>query len=174
MYSLVSFGGETLRTEKLPPQAIDFDHFTTNQGLVNTVVYDVVQDKKGYLWFGTGNGLSRYDGYRFYNYIQDKNNSQSIGSGAAVDLYIDGNDRLWIAVINSGLYRYDETIDAFVVFQHNPEIPNSISSNKPYSMTEDGNGNLWITTVDKGLNLYDSKNNHFKHFGLVVSELISN
>ncbi len=143
-----------LKAENLPPRSVEFEHFTSKEGLVNPVVYDILQDKNGYLWFGTGNGLSKYDGYQFINYLPDKNNPNAIGGGPAIDLYVDQQGRLWIAVINAGLYRYDEKKDGFTTFLHDPNNPKSLSSIKPYSMTEDGQGNLWITTVDNTIRFF--------------------
>ena len=148
----------------LPPKTIDFERLTSKDGLASLVIYDIVQDKHGFLWFATGNGLSRYDGYTFKNYLPDKDNPNAIGSGSAIRLYKDCQDRLWVAVIGKGLFRYDEKKDHFIVYQHDPDNPHSLSSNNPYSMVEDDRGFLWITTIDAGLNRYDEKNNRFIHY----------
>ncbi len=145
----------------LPPKVIDFEHFSTKDGLPDMVVYDIVQDGKGYLWFSTSNGISRYDGYQFRNYQNDEKDPFSIGRGPVVNLFIDDQDRLWVAILGSGLFRFDESNDNFVYFKHDPQDPNSISSNSPYGLAQDEMGRLWITTIDAGVNRYDEVNNRF-------------
>ncbi len=56
-----------------PPKILRFDNITIKDGLSNPIVYDIVQDKKGFIWIATANGLNRYDGYNFCHYLPDKN-----------------------------------------------------------------------------------------------------
>lgn len=149
---------------KLPPEIIDFEHLTIKDGLANMVIYDILQDKQGFLWLSTGTGISRYDGYQFKNYLPDKNNPDAIGKGPALRLYIDRKDRLWVTVLGSGLFCYDGSGDRFIRFQHDPENPHSISSNNPYALTEDDQGFLWVTTIDAGVNRFDESTGHFERF----------
>jgi len=131
---------------------IEFERYSIDEGLANLVIYDIEQDHHGFIWVSTGDGISRFDGYQFKNYLSDKNDPNSIGSGPAPHIFIDSKDRMWIASISSGLYLYNEDEDNFKKFIHNPEDKNSISSNNLYSIAEDHNGSIWISTIDKGLN----------------------
>ncbi|MGL1891603.1 MAG: response regulator [Spirochaetaceae bacterium] len=146
------------------PKEINFESYGADEGLSNLVVYDIVQDSKGFIWLGTGNGISRFDGYDFVNYLPDEDSPNSIGSGPAVDVFIDSSDRLWIAVVNGGLFLYNEESDNFLPYINDPDNENSLSSNSTYSITEDLDGNIWVSTIDKGINRLDEKTGNFTHF----------
>ncbi len=159
--SLVHLQAQEQQASQLPPEMIDFQHFSTKEGLGNAVVYDIVQDKQGFLWLSTGNGISRYDGYTFKNYRPDKENPRAIGSGAAIHMYLDSRNRLWIANLNKGLYRYDQKKDHFISYHHDPGDPFSISSNNVYDIAEDQQGVIWVSTLNTGLNRYDEAKGQF-------------
>ncbi|MBX7182740.1 MAG: SpoIIE family protein phosphatase [Bacteroidia bacterium] len=76
-------------------QLLNFKNFTTDQGLVQTKVNDVVQDSKGYLWIATDGGLSRFDGKSFVNFTA----KDGLGNNKCTRLFIDSKNRLWIAHI---------------------------------------------------------------------------
>lgn len=141
-----------------------FDRYSSQEGLSNLVVYDILQDETGYIWLGTGNGISRFDGYEFKNYINIKNDPDSIGPGPAADLFIDHKGRLWIAVFSSGLYLYNSDRDNFKHYKHIPDDINSISSNVPVSIGEDSKGFIWVSTVDNGLNRLNPQTGEFIRF----------
>lgn len=74
-------------------QSIDFEHFSTKDGLANPVVYDIIQDRHGFLWFGTGNGISKFNGYEFINYFPSAADKYSIGKGPVIKLFLDSSDK---------------------------------------------------------------------------------
>jgi len=73
-----------------------FTHFSTSSGLVSNTVYDMVQDKQGYMWLATVDGLQRYDGNRFITFRHSNADPQSIPADNLVQLTEDKNDNLWI------------------------------------------------------------------------------
>ncbi len=133
---------------------IKFDHLssenlTYEKGLSQNTVNCMLQDSKGYLWFGTWDGLNKYDGYQFVNF--DK---QSQLSGQTIyALHEDNSGALWIGT-DGGLTRYDRKKNRFTQFIHDPENPNSLLNNVISSIVEDRLGNLWIGTMG-GLNKFD-------------------
>lgn len=143
---------------------IKFERYGTDEGLASLVVYDIIQDSKGFIWLGTGNGVSRFDGYEFKNYQPDKDDPYSIGSGPAIDVYLDSKGRIWISVISSGLYMYDQYADNFIHYKNDPDNNNSLSSNNVYSIAEDKDGYFWVSTLDKGINRIDVNENTFTSF----------
>lgn len=147
----------------LPPEIIDFKHITLDDGLANPVVYDITKDRHGYLWFATGNGISRYDGYEFRNYISEVNNPHTIGVGPVIQLHVDSKARLWALVVGSGAYRYDEKLDSFISLNILLPGQHTLSSNNVYSIAEDKDGVFWISTTDKGLNRIDENNGTITH-----------
>lgn len=142
-------------------QNILFDHLTTSNGLSNNVIYSVIQDKLGYLWFGTEDGLNRYDGYNFKVYRHQPGNANSLSDYAATRLYEDNDGIIWVGT-RQGLNRFDPSTQTFTHFKKNTDF-NSISDDNITSIYEDSKGTLWIGTVN-GLNILDRKTNSFRIF----------
>ncbi|MCE6987627.1 hybrid sensor histidine kinase/response regulator [Dyadobacter sp. CY323] len=140
-----------------------FRHLTTNQGLSQNNVSSIVMDRRGFMWFGTRDGLNRYDGYNFTVYRNDPQNPHSIAHSVINTLFEDRKGRLWIGTEDGGLSLYDRQKDRFTNFQHDKQNPSSISDNKIMSIAEDGNGNLWIAT-GSGLNFFDLSKKTFKRY----------
>ena len=83
-----------------------FKHFTTDNGLSHDLVHSIVKDKQGFMWFGTLNGLNRFDGFQFRTFRHLKNDSTSIPHNSIIDLVCDTSGFLWISTGN-GICRYD-------------------------------------------------------------------
>lgn len=71
-------------------------HFFTSDQLSSNQIMNICQDKAGYIWIGTEYGLNKYDGYRFTNYLYDKNNPSSISSNIITFLFNDSKGNLWV------------------------------------------------------------------------------
>ncbi len=140
---------------KIPYASIDFEHITARNGLPSPVVYDMIQDRHGFLWFATGNGVSRFNGYEFTNYTANAGDAHSIGKGPVVQLLLDSRNTIWATSLSTGLYRFDEENDRFLFIRHDPENTNSMPSDTAYSIDEDASGNLWISTLDAGIVRYN-------------------
>ena len=98
------------------PNNIRFKHLTSDQGLSQNWIRCIIQDKEGYMWFGTGgNGMNRYDGYDFKVYKNDPNDTNSITSNWVNTLYVDKKNRLWIGT-QHGLNIYNKEKDNFIRF----------------------------------------------------------
>src|SRR5687767_4969000 len=83
----------------LAQQNLKFKHFTTNEGLSQNHVLAILKDRKGYMWFGTEEGLNRYDGYEFVVYKHDVENKNSIGANYIYDVLEDRSGTLWVATV---------------------------------------------------------------------------
>jgi ligand-binding sensor domain-containing protein/signal transduction histidine kinase len=142
---------------------IKFEHLDINQGLSQNNVMCIMQDSRGFMWFGTRDGLNKYDGYRFTIYRNDPNNSYSIISNFITALAEDSKGNIWISTRGGGLNRYDREKDRFDHFVHTT-APNSISSNLLDGMYKDHNDNLWICTEDAGIDVYDQEKKTFYNF----------
>jgi ligand-binding sensor domain-containing protein/anti-sigma regulatory factor (Ser/Thr protein kinase) len=94
------------------PETVKYERFTTEDGLSSNVVYCSFQDKYGYLWVATNDGLNRYDGYTFKTYRQDPNDSSSIPSNSITMFCEDGDGNLWVNT-SAGLCRYERKEDNF-------------------------------------------------------------
>ncbi|MFQ5571380.1 MAG: two-component regulator propeller domain-containing protein, partial [Rhodothermales bacterium] len=143
---------------------VKFEHLSLDQGLSQGSVYAVYQDQKGFMWFGTEDGLNRYDGYRFKVYKHDAADSTTLGNNTIYTLYEDREGVLWIGTWEGGLNRYDREKERFVRYQHVPEDSTSISHNTVNAIIEDREGALWIGTDGGGLNRFDRATGTFTRY----------
>ncbi|MCP4204420.1 MAG: SpoIIE family protein phosphatase [bacterium] len=150
---------------------VKFSHLNMDDGLPEAGAISMIQDRLGFLWIGTQNGLVRYDGYNFRTYKPDPENPSSIGGRIVLALYEDRDGELWIGTRRGGLNRYDRATDSFVRFQNDPADPNSLSHDAVSSIVEDAKGRLWVGTGDTeaedgggGLNLFDRATERFTRY----------
>jgi ligand-binding sensor domain-containing protein/signal transduction histidine kinase len=153
-----------------PATNIRFNHIGAEVGLSQSVVNCIVQDRRGFMWFGTEDGLNRYDGYDFVIYRPEPDNPASISDRWITVLFEDSKGNLWIGTRQGGLNRYDPTSDTFVRYTNNPDQPDTLYSNYVLSLYEDNRGFLWVGTTD-GLDRYSSATDSFKHYQMNISPL---
>ncbi len=139
-----------------------FERISREQGLSESSITAILQDRRGFLWVGTQNGLNRYDGYTFTIFRQDPTDSLTLSSNNIRSLYEDRNGTLWIGTAN-GLNRFDRLTGRFYSFKNDPESKKSLSNNDISSIAEDKDGNLWIGTK-RGLNRFNPRTQEFKYF----------
>ena len=132
---------------------IAFDRVTIKDGLSQSTVNHIIQDKHGFMWFATYGGLNKYDGYSFTVYQYDESDSTSLGSNNNEVLFEDSNGFIWIVNNgNIGLERFDPETERFQRIRHDPNDSNSISSNTVHHVMQDSKGNVWVS-ADNTLNL---------------------
>ncbi len=145
------------------PFARKFSHYSTTNGLSQSNVTCILQDKLGFLWFGTQNGLNRYDGYTFTIYRNDPKDPSSLSNNYVKAIQQDENGNLWIATWGGGINRFDRDKGKFVRYTHNT-TQNSLSDNFVSSLRPDGKGNIWIATENGGLNQLNLHSGQFNIF----------
>jgi ligand-binding sensor domain-containing protein/signal transduction histidine kinase/DNA-binding response OmpR family regulator len=122
-----------------------FQHYTANQGLSQNMVDCILEDSKGFMWFGTWNGLNRFDGYTFTIFKQNPDERKSLSDNFVYSMCEDHYGNLWIGTANGlNAYLYEE--DKFIVFRHQPENDQTIVSNRINAIITDRNGKIWIGT----------------------------
>lgn len=131
---------------------VQFEHINLEEGLSQGSVYCVLQDQKGFLWFGTQDGLNKYDGYQFTIYRHNKGDSSSLSDNCINAIQEDNEGYLWIGTLSGGLNRLDRRTNSFRSFQVRSNDEKSISSNTISCIFRDHSGKLWVGT-DNGLNL---------------------
>ncbi len=134
---------------------IKFQHLTPKDGLSHDNVTAILQDRRGFMWFGTEDGLNRYDGYSFKVYKHNPRDSTTIPHNNVADLYEDTRGRLWVATYG-GLVIYDPVRDAFVQDSHILKSPAGSTSPVVAKTLEDPKRNLWMSTGN-GLYRYNEK-----------------
>ena len=139
---------------------IRFERISIESGLSQSSVLCICQDSKGFLWFGTYEGLNRYDGYTFKVYKNDPENPFSLSKNNVEAILEDHLGTLWIGT-EGGLNRFDREKDRFTHYKNNPNDPGSLSNNYIRSIYEDRSGTLWVGTQGGGLNQFDRKEGKF-------------
>jgi signal transduction histidine kinase/ligand-binding sensor domain-containing protein/DNA-binding response OmpR family regulator len=140
-------------------QNLKFDHLNINDGLSQNNVLCVLQDSRGFMWFGTRDGLNKYDGYKFTIYRNDAANEHSLSNNFITDIIEDAKGNMWVATYGGGVNRYDREKDGFIHLKHDQKNNNSISSNSIACLATDHEGNIWIGTNDSGLNVLNTSTN---------------
>ena len=130
---------------------IKFEHISLEQGLSQTTVYCIFQDTKGFMWFGTRDGLNKYDGYGFTVYKHEPENPNSISNNTIRAIYEDQSGALWIGTEGS-LNKFNRQKEEFIHYKNDPNDPNSLSHNRIRTILADQSGTLWIGTNGGGLN----------------------
>lgn len=129
-------------------EKLKFTHITTDEGLSLSTVTSILQDYKGFMWFGTQDGLNKYDGYEFTIYRHDPKDPSSLISNQIKSLYQDNEGNLWITTF-SGISLYDRDGDRFI--NYNTDNGYNLEKLDTWSMLKDSRGNFWICTNDNGL-----------------------
>ncbi|MEO7991301.1 MAG: two-component regulator propeller domain-containing protein [Chryseolinea sp.] len=144
-------------------QNYKFEHIGTIKGLSHSNVICMLQDSRGFMWFGTRDGLNRYDGYSFTVFKTIEGNTNSLSTNIINDIVEDSSGALWIATWGGGLNRFDRETEKFTSYRHDQNNPHSISSDLINSIVIDHEGILWIGTDDGGLDRFDEKKKMFSH-----------
>ena len=138
------------------------DHFTIEQGLSDNIVNAIIQDKQGYIWIGTNDGLNRFDGYSFTIFKHEQGNSASLSNNKVNAILEDSEGIFWVAT-DGGLNIFDPLTETFRSFQQHPTAKKTISHNEVKTIFEDKQGNMWFGTYD-GLNKFDRTEQSFSTY----------
>ena len=142
---------------------IRFDHISINEGLSSPVITSILQDQVGFLWFGTPDGLNRYDGYSFTTYRHQGSDEFSLSDDWITSLAAGKDGAMWIGTHNGGVNYYDPQSGSFIHYLHNPTDSNSLINNMINSVLVDDQGNVWMGTND-GLSIFDPTTELFTHY----------
>jgi ligand-binding sensor domain-containing protein len=137
------------------PKNIHFKHLTINDGLSHSWIHSIIQDKYGFIWVGTDDGLDRYDGYSFRVYKNNYRDQYSISSSNVMAMFEDSNGDLWIGT-RQGLNLFDRKHERFIRYPR-------FSDQEILSVVEDRNRNLWIG-ASRQLFCLDLKNDSLQSF----------
>jgi len=141
-----------------------FQRLTAEQGLSHNNVYGILQDKDGFMWFATQDGLNRYDGYSFEVFRHNPKDSNSLASSNFGKIYQDKSGIIWCGTYGGGLDEFNPHKNIFIHHKHSETDTNSISNNRIRFIFEDTKSQLWIGTSDGGVNVYNKDTKIFTKY----------
>ncbi|WP_202858363.1 two-component regulator propeller domain-containing protein [Fulvivirga marina] len=135
-------------------QDLRFTRLSLQEGLSQSSVRQIIQDRQGFIWVTTEEGLNRYDGYQFLNFNYDKNDTTSIGDQYTNALWEDPSGCIWVGTNSSGINKMDVEQEVFVRYKHVPGDSTTLSDNNVYVFHGLSSGIIWVGTV-KGLDKFN-------------------
>ncbi len=133
-------------------QTIKFNQLNSSNGLSNNSVNDIIQDRTGFIWFATDDGLNRFDGYEFRIFRNNPSDSNSLSDNLIQTLIEDSQGNLWIGTRRGWLNKYDPIYEKFTRWKIPSDI---IDENIINSICIDSKERVWIGTYKSGLYLFD-------------------
>jgi signal transduction histidine kinase/ligand-binding sensor domain-containing protein/DNA-binding response OmpR family regulator len=147
--------------------AHDIKRIGVENGLSNNNVVSIAQDRDGFIWICTKDGLNRYDARSFTVFKKSETGANSLSSNVLNCVYADKfDDVVWIATEKNGIDAYNYRTHRFVHYGHDPSgsNPNSLIANGVTHIAGDEKGNLWLATYQSGLDYFDKQTGHFTHY----------
>lgn len=137
-------------------QQIVFRNYSVADGLRSNTVWSISQDDQGYMWFGTKNGLSRFDGYQFKSYQFDKQNPNALSDNFIHSILKFDDENFWMGT-ESGISILNVKKESFQDFK-------PLKNNVVFDIVKDKKGVIWIATKLNGLYRYDTKTKQLRNF----------
>ncbi|WP_109829720.1 hybrid sensor histidine kinase/response regulator transcription factor [Reichenbachiella versicolor] len=146
---------------------------TSFQLPVETKMYDILEDRNGFLWIATDNGLWRWDGGDYKHYQKDPTDSTGLTINHISCLFEDSKDILWVGTYGGGLLKYIEDCDCFKRYLHLDEDKKSLSFNEVKVIMESSDQNLYVGTDGGGLNILDRNSEIFRSYEFITNDSTS-
>lgn len=143
---------------KAQQEAPSLTRYTMEQGLADNWVHTALRDSKGFLWLGTEGGLSRFDGQRFSNFFEEKNNPNSLSNNTVRGICEDPDGSLWLAVLDGGVNHLNPASGKFESWKTDPNNPDF--KGELTSIVQDGDL-LWLGSYHHGLGCFDKKKRQY-------------
>ena len=153
-----------LNYKGLNAQNFRYNNFTSENGLSNNTVNCIFQDRYGFLWIGTNNGLNKYDGYVFTNFHSDHTDSTSLSSDFITCITEDNSGNLWIGTKGGGLNSFSRYNQSYTHYKLNKSEIYSDSKYDITSITPDDSGNIWLGTKSDGIYKFNTVLYEFENF----------
>lgn len=144
--------------------SIRFSSLSLEDGLSQTTITAVAQDQSGFMWFGTQDGLNRYDGYKFVHLKHDPQDPTSLRSDSILALHLDPDGNLWVGTEGGGLSRWDAVAESFVHYTQQDGAPEGFGRERIRVITRDKNGILWLGSHESGLYSFNEKTAQWQQF----------
>lgn len=158
---------DALLSSQLQASAPRFDlrfaHYTDAHGLSQNTVLCALQDRRGFMWFGTQDGLNRFDGYTFRAFKHDPDHANSLSENWVWSIYEDRHGFLWLATFGGGANRFDPQTETFTSYHHAAHDSLSLSHDTVWAFAEDAEGALYVAT-NNGLNRFHAESQTFSYY----------
>jgi signal transduction histidine kinase/streptogramin lyase len=142
-----------------------YELLNQNDGFSSSIIFSIVQDDNGFLWFGSGfDGLMRYDGKSVKHFKRDPSNGDSLQHDNAGNLFINSQGDLWIGSWGGSVIKGNLNTQYFTQYKHVSDAANTVSSDRIQSVFEDDNNQLWFGSADNGLSKFNSDSQDFQRF----------
>lgn len=145
-------------------QDIKFRVLSVKEGLSDNTVRAVIQDKQGYIWFGTDDGLNRYDGYSFRVFRNILGEKSELKKYPIIRIHEDDAGLLWIGTNGMGVHVFNPLTEKFIMTITSSPSTDGLSNNTITGIVQDESGYFWIGTYGGGLNRYDPSSKTFLYF----------
>lgn len=147
-------------------QPYTINHLGIREGLSNNHVVSIAQDKRGFLWFATEEGLNKFDGIRFIPYYKEETIGWQSITGNELNCLLDDpvDSVLWIGTQRAGVNAYNYAKDTFTTYKHDEKNPSSLITDDITKIVAAADGNLWICTYWKGVDYFDKQTGKFTHY----------
>jgi signal transduction histidine kinase/ligand-binding sensor domain-containing protein/CheY-like chemotaxis protein len=142
---------------------VNLSTINSSNPISQNTIQAIFKDSYGFMWFGTQDGLNKYNGYEMQVFKHVRNDPNSLPANSIVAISEDANQNLWIGTRIDGVSKYDRKCRKFYNFRHKPGDPSSLSSNDITVILRDRFNNIWIGT-HSGLNLLNSTQKSYKRF----------
>jgi ligand-binding sensor domain-containing protein/signal transduction histidine kinase len=139
-----------------------FEQLSTDDGLSQSSVRSILRDHRGFMWFGTDDGLNKYDGYHFVSFKRDPEDAGSLSDNYVRALYEDRDRVLWVGT-NLGLNAFDRKSGTFRRFFASADKETGLADDSIHALVEDRDGYLWVGT-NGGLSRLDPSRNRIETF----------
>jgi PAS domain S-box-containing protein len=143
------------------PRSPVFERLSVDQGLSQSYVTALAQDRQGFLWVGTQDGLNRYDGYGFTTYRCSDGDPGSISDNHVTALAADASGSIWVGTAGAGVNAYDPRTNTFRRFRHDDRDPDSLLPGSVHLVFADRAGRVWVSTT-AGLSRLDPGSPRFR------------
>lgn len=145
---------------------LEFETYNTSKGLSQNFVYSIAQDKSGFLWVGTDDGLNRFDGYDFKVFKSDEKDTTTLPDNSIRALCLSDDSTLWIGT-NKGVCRYFPRTETFSRLSVDPKSTKNGGSVSDIKIHH--NGSVWIAYIGDGVNVVRPGKKEITHYAANVN-----
>ena len=143
-----------------------FTQYTMDDGLAHNHCYSIVKDTFGFIWIGTENGLSRFDGHSFKNYRHEPADSTTLGGNWVRRLTLDPDGNMWAACMRGGINAYDAEKDVFRRYKNPSNDSFGLAINELSGLYSDSSGEIWFGTFREGFGRFFISGHRFELYPL--------